>query len=193
MEKQMRAERDKRAAILHAEGERQSKILTAEGTRQQEILVAQGDQQAAILRADGEARAVDLVFQAVHRNNADPKVLAYKYLETLPHLAKSGNTFWVIPGEVTQAIRTVTEAFSDHSRMGAPTSDTGGGESPPPAIEDEEASRELTSGGAASMDAAAAADRVAELAEAAVNDAKAEVAAAERGGIEKPLDQDVRG
>jgi hypothetical protein len=77
--------------------------------------------------------------------------------------------------------------------MGAPTSDTGGGESPPPAIEDEEASRELTSGGAASMDAAAAADRVAELAEAAVNDAKAEVAAAERGGIEKPLDQDVRG
>jgi hypothetical protein len=193
MEKQMRAERDKRAAILHAEGERQSKILTAEGTRQQEILVAQGDQQAAILRADGEARAVDLVFQAVHRNNADPKVLAYKYLETLPHLAKSGNTFWVIPGEVTQAIRTVTEAFSDHSRMGAPTSDTGGDESPPPAIEDEEASRELTSGGAASMDAAAAADRVAELAEAAVNDAKAEVAAAERGGIEKPLDQDVRG
>jgi len=66
MEKQMRAERDKRAAILHAEGERQAKILTAEGTRQQEILVAQGDQQAAILRADGEARAVDLVFQAVH-------------------------------------------------------------------------------------------------------------------------------
>jgi hypothetical protein len=119
-------------------------------------------------------------------------VLAYKYLETLPELAKSGNTFWVIPGEVTQAIRSVTEAFGDHSRMGAPASDTGGGESPP-AIEDEEASRELTSGGAASMDAAAAADRVAELAEAAVNDAKAEVAAAERGGIEKPLDQDVRG
>jgi regulator of protease activity HflC (stomatin/prohibitin superfamily) len=190
MEKQMRAERDKRAAILHAEGERQSKILTAEGTRQQEILVAQGDQQAAILRADGEARAVDLVFQAVHRNNADPKVLAYKYLETLPELAKSGNTFWVIPGEVTQAIRSVTEAFGDHSRMGAPASDTGGGESPP-AIEDEEASRELTSGGAASMDAAAAADRVAELAEAAVNDAKAEAAAAQ-GGIEKPLDQNTR-
>src|SRR5512132_3966015 len=105
MEKQMRAERDKRAAILHAEGERQSKILTPDGTRQQEILVAQGDQQAAILRADGEARAVDLVFQAVHRNNADPKVLAYKYLETLPHLAKGGNTFWVIPSEVTEAIR----------------------------------------------------------------------------------------
>jgi hypothetical protein len=189
MEKQMRAERDKRAAILHAEGERQAKILTAEGTRQQEILVAEGDQQAAILRADGEARAVDLVFQAVHRNNADPKVLAYKYLETLPHLARGGNTFWVIPGEVTQAIRTVTEAFGDHSRMGAPATEKGA-DSRPSEIEGEEGSRELTSGGAPTLDAVAAADRAAELAEAAVNDAKAEVAAAE--GIEKPLDQNAR-
>ncbi|HTF40369.1 MAG TPA: SPFH domain-containing protein, partial [Propionibacteriaceae bacterium] len=192
MEKQMRAERDKRAAILHAEGERQAKILTAEGTRQQEILVAQGDQQAAILRADGEARAVDLVFQAVHRNNADPKVLAYKYLETLPHLARGGNTFWVIPGELTQAVRTITEAFGDRSRMGAPATDEGRADSSPSEIEAEEGSRELTSGGPPSLDAVAAADRVAELAEAAVNDAKAEVAAAERGGIEKSLDQDVR-
>src|SRR5829696_7817800 len=159
MEKQMRAERDKRAAILHAEGERQSKILTAEGTRQQEILVAQGDQQAAILRADGEARAVDLVFQAVHRNNADPKVLAYKYLDTLPHLAKSGNTFWVIPGELTHAVRTITEAFGDYSRMGAPATDKGTADSPPSEIEGDESSRELTSGGRSSLDAVAAADR----------------------------------
>jgi regulator of protease activity HflC (stomatin/prohibitin superfamily) len=187
MEKQMRAERDKRAAILHAEGERQSKILTAEGTRQQEILVAQGDQQAAILRADGEARAVDLVFQAVHRNNADPKVLAYKYLETLPHLAKGGNTFWVIPGELTQAVRTITEAFGDYSRMGAPATDKGRANRPQSEIEGEEGSRELTSGG----NAAAAAERVAELAEAAVKDAKAEVAAAQVGTI-KPLDQDAQ-
>ena len=188
MEKQMRAERDKRAAILHAEGERQAKILTAEGTRQQEILLAQGDQQAAVLRADGEARAVDLVFQAVHRNNADPKVLAYKYLETLPDLARGGNTFWVIPGELTQAIRTVTEAFGDHSRMAAPPRPTRAG---PIArrrrSKHEEGSRELTSGGPPSLDAVAAADRVAELAEAAVNDAKAEAAAAR--GIEKLLDQ----
>jgi hypothetical protein len=191
MEKQMRAERDKRAAILHAEGERQSKILTAEGTRQQEILVAQGDQQAAILRADGEARAVDLVFQAVHRNNADPKVLAYKYLETLPHLARGGNTFWVIPGEVTQAIRTITEAFGDHSRMGAPTTEEGRADDQPPEIEGEEGSRELISGGKPSLDAVAAADRAAELAAAAVNDARAEAAAAQ-GGIEKPLDEDAR-
>ena len=179
MEKQMRAERDKRAAILHAEGERQSKILTAEGTRQQEILVAQGDQQAAILRADGEARAVDLIFQAVHRNNADPKVLAYKYLETLPHLASGeNNTFWVIPGELTQAIRAITEAFGDYSRMGAPSTDKGKADSPPLEIDDVEDSRELTSGGPPRLDAAAAADRVAEVAEAAVNDAKAQAAAA---------------
>lgn len=116
MEKQMRAERDKRAAILHAEGERQAKILTAEGTKQKDILEAQGTQQAMILRADGESKAVELVFQAVHRNNADAKVLAYKYLETLPHLAQSdNNTFWVIPGELTEAIRTVTGAFGDRS------------------------------------------------------------------------------
>ena len=190
MEKQMRAERDKRAAILHAEGERQAKILTAEGTRQQEILVAQGDQQAAILRADGEARAIDLVFQAVHRNNADPKVLAYKYLETLPHLAKAGNTFWVIPGEVTQAIRTITEAFGDHSRMGASQTEEGRADGPPPEIEEEKGSRALTSSDPPSLEAVAAADQVAKLAEAAVNDAMAEVATAQ-GGIQ-PVDQDVR-
>jgi regulator of protease activity HflC (stomatin/prohibitin superfamily) len=180
MEKQMRAERDKRAAILHAEGERQAKILTAEGTRQQEILVAQGDQQAAILRADGEARAVDLVFQSVHRNNADPKVLAYKYLETLPHLARGGNTFWVIPGELTQAVRTITEAFGDYSKMGAPAVDKDRPSDAPSETADGERTRELTSGGLPNLDAVAAADRVAELAEAAVNDAKAAAAAAQK-------------
>jgi regulator of protease activity HflC (stomatin/prohibitin superfamily) len=192
MEKQMRAERDKRAVILHAEGERQSKILTAEGTRQQEILEAQGDQQAAILRADGEAKAVELVFQAVHRNNADPKVLAYKYLETLPHLASGGNnTFWVIPGELTQAIRTVTDAFGDHSRMGAPAAEENADDGQRSQIEDEEGRRELTSADPRSLDAATAANQVAELAEAAVSDAKAEAAAAE-GSIDKTLDEDVQ-
>jgi hypothetical protein len=112
-------------------------------------------------------------------------------LETLPHLAKGGNTFWVIPGELTQAVRTINEAFSDRSRMGAPATDKPTADSPPSEIEAEDASRELTSGRPPSMDAVAAVDRVAELAEAAVNDAKAEAAAAE-SGIEKPLDQDAR-
>ena len=75
--------------------------------------------------------------------------------------------------------------------MGAPATDKDRADNPPSELEDAEGSRELTSGGRPSLDAAAAADRVAELAEAAVNDAKAEVAAAEVG-IEKPLDQDAR-
>jgi len=119
MEKQMRAERDKRAAILHAEGERQALILTAEGTRQRSILEAEGHQQARVLEADGEAKALERVFQAVHANDADAKVLAYKYLEMLPELAKSGNTFWVIPGELTEAMRTITGAFQGEPATGA--------------------------------------------------------------------------
>ncbi|EGD43291.1 SPFH domain-containing protein [Nocardioides sp. WG-D5] len=113
MEKQMRAERDKRAAILHAEGKRASLILEAEGTRQRSILEAEGHQQARVLEADGEAKALERVFQAVHANDADAKVLAYKYLEMLPSLASHGNSFWVIPGELTEAMRTVTGAFAD--------------------------------------------------------------------------------
>jgi len=180
MEKQMRAERDKRAAILHAEGDRQSKILTAEGTRQQQILEAQGAREASILRADGEAKAVDLVFKSVHRNDADPKVLAYKYLETLPELAQSGNTFWVIPGELTQAVRTITEAFSRDTGPGAPV-DEAGAEEVAQSLEGEKSTRELTSGDQLAMDAESAADQAVKDARAAVSSAKAEAEAAEAG------------
>ncbi|WP_152361850.1 SPFH domain-containing protein [Microlunatus speluncae] len=175
MEKQMRAERDKRAAILHAEGERQAKILTAEGTRQQEILVAQGDQQAAILRADGEAKAIERVFQAVHRNDADPKVLAYKYLQMLPQLADGdNNTFWVIPGELTQAIQAVTEGFRDHPAVPTPTArptDDG----PSPDADEDDRTRALTTGDAQDTTLAAV------EAVSALTEAKSQVAAVERG------------
>lgn len=101
MEKQMRADREKRATILAAEGIRQSRILTAEGERQ-----------AAILKAEGQAKAIDTVFGAIHRNDPDPKLLAYQYLQVLPELAKGqGNTFWVIPSEVTTALGQVSQAF----------------------------------------------------------------------------------
>jgi regulator of protease activity HflC (stomatin/prohibitin superfamily) len=110
MEKQMRAEREKRAAILNAEGVRQSRILTAEG-----------DRQAAILRAEGQAKAIDTVFEAIHRNDPDPKLLAYQYLQMLPELAKGpGNTFWVIPSEVTTALQNVTKAFNGEATPAAP-------------------------------------------------------------------------
>ena len=114
MEKQMRAEREKRAAILTAEGVRQARILTAEGEKQSAILTAEGAKQSAILRAEGQAEAIAAVFQAVHDNDPDPKLLAYQYLQTLPQLAQGqGNTFWVIPSEVTSALRSVASAFGN--------------------------------------------------------------------------------
>jgi regulator of protease activity HflC (stomatin/prohibitin superfamily) len=112
MEKQMRAEREKRAAILTAEGVKASKILTAEGEKQSAILTAEGAKQGQILRAEGQAQAIGAVFQAVHDNDPDPKLLAYQYLQTLPQIAQGqGNTFWVIPSEVTSALRSVASAF----------------------------------------------------------------------------------
>ncbi|MFF1542638.1 SPFH domain-containing protein [Streptomyces sp. NPDC058291] len=114
MQKQMRAERDKRAAILGAEGQRQSQILTAEGDKQAAVLRAEGNRTAAILQAEGQSRAIDEVFQAVHRNDPDPKLLAYQYLQMLPQLAQGpGSTFWVIPSEMTSALQGVTQAFSE--------------------------------------------------------------------------------
>jgi regulator of protease activity HflC (stomatin/prohibitin superfamily) len=123
MEKQMRAEREKRAAILTAEGVRQSKILTAEGDKQSSILSAEGAKQSAILRAEGQAKAIETVFQAVHDNDPDPKLLAYQYLQTLPQLAQGpGNTFWVIPSEVTTALRQVASAFGGTAEEPVPGS-----------------------------------------------------------------------
>jgi len=123
MEKQMRAEREKRAAILTAEGVKASKILTAEGEKQSAILTAEGAKQSAILRAEGQAQAIGAVFQAVHDNDPDPKLLAYQYLQTLPQLAQGqGNTFWVIPSEVTSALRSVASAFGGGDAAPAATS-----------------------------------------------------------------------
>ena len=114
MEKQMRAERDKRAAILGAEGQRQSQILTAEGDKQAAVLRAEGNRTARILKAEGEAKAIESVFQAVHRNDPDPKLLAYQYLQTLPQLAQGpNNTFFVIPTELTAALSGVSRAFTE--------------------------------------------------------------------------------
>ena len=116
MEKQMRAEREKRAAILTAEGLRASQILTADGDKQGTVLRAEGDKQSAILRAEGQAQAIGTVFQSIHDSNPDPKVLAYQYLQTLPQLAqREGNTFWVIPSEVTSALKSLSSAFDPGS------------------------------------------------------------------------------
>jgi regulator of protease activity HflC (stomatin/prohibitin superfamily) len=112
MEKQMRAERDKRAAILTAEGTKQAAILQAEGSRQAAILEAEGQAKAAVLRADGEAKAITTVFQAIHDGDADPKLLAYQYLLTLPKLAEGeANKLWIIPSEFTEALKSIGSGF----------------------------------------------------------------------------------
>lgn len=112
MEKQMRAERDRRAAILTAEGSKQSQILEAEGRRQAEILRAEGDKQAAVLRAEGEAQAIQSVFAAIHAGNPDDKLLAYQYLQTLPKISESASSkLWIIPSEFTEALKGVSGAF----------------------------------------------------------------------------------
>jgi len=112
MEKQMRADRDKRAAILTAEGTKQSQILTAEGQKQAAILTAEGERQAAILRAEGQAKAIGTVFQAIHEGEPDPQLLAYQYLQTLPQIAQSGSSVWVVPSELTAAMQAVRDGFS---------------------------------------------------------------------------------
>ena len=105
MEKQMRAERDRRAAILTAEGVKQSQILTAEGEKQAAILTAEGNRQAQILEAEGEAQAIAAVFGSIHEGKPDLALLSYKYVEALESLAlNDNNSTWVIPGEFTQAL-----------------------------------------------------------------------------------------
>jgi regulator of protease activity HflC (stomatin/prohibitin superfamily) len=112
MEKQMRAERDRRAAILTAEGTKQAAILTAEGEKQSAVLKAEGARQSAILRAEGEAKAIATVFDAIHKGDVDQKLLSYQYLQMLPQLAQGeANKVFVIPSEFTQAFAGIGEVL----------------------------------------------------------------------------------
>jgi regulator of protease activity HflC (stomatin/prohibitin superfamily) len=105
MEKQMRADREKRAAILQAEGEKQAAILTAEGEKQAAVLRAQGTREATILEAEGQAKAIGTVFEAIHAGNPDPQLLAYQYVQALPQIAQgASNKVWIIPAEFQRAL-----------------------------------------------------------------------------------------
>jgi regulator of protease activity HflC (stomatin/prohibitin superfamily) len=105
MEKQMRADRDKRATILTAEGVRQAQILTAEGEKQSAILKAEGGRRSQMLEAEGQAKAIETVFAAIHEGKPDQQLLAYQYLQTLPQLAQgSSNKMWIVPSELTSAL-----------------------------------------------------------------------------------------
>src|SRR6476659_6357786 len=105
MEKQMRADREKRAVILTAEGQRQAAILSAEGNKQSAILNAEADRESQILRAQGEGQAIQTVFQAIHDGNPDQSLLAYQYLQMMPKIAEGGaNKLWIVPSEIGKAL-----------------------------------------------------------------------------------------
>ena len=113
MEKQMRAERDRRATILTAEGGKQSQILTAQGEKQSAVLRAEGQRTAAILKAEGEAKAIETVFEAIHAGAPDQALLAYQYLQMLPQLAQGdANKVFVVPSEYSQAFSNLQAAFA---------------------------------------------------------------------------------
>ena len=141
MEKQMRADRDKRAVILTAEGQRQSAILTAEGSKQAAILTAEGDREAlilraqadreaAILRAQGEGQAIQTVFQAIHDGQPDQSLLAYQYLQMMPKIAEGdANKVWIVPCEIGKALEGLGSAMHElvrHPRQGRRSADARG-------------------------------------------------------------------
>lgn len=123
MEKQLKAERERRATILIAEGQKQSSILTAEGEKQSAILMAEGfaqsevvrasaEAQAQILRAEGEAVALEKVYSAIHEADPSSAALAHRYLETLPVMAQGdANKMWIIPSELTGAMEVLKKGF----------------------------------------------------------------------------------
>jgi regulator of protease activity HflC (stomatin/prohibitin superfamily) len=119
MEKQMRADREKRATVLNAEGVKQAQILEAEGEKQSSILRAEGDRQAQIVRAEGQAKAIETVFGAIHAGDADPKVLAYQYLQMLPQIAQGeSNKLWLIPSDYSHALERFQEQVANADANG---------------------------------------------------------------------------
>jgi len=128
MEKQMRADREKRATILQAEGQRQSQILQAEGEKQAAILRAEGQRQATMLQAEGQAKAIETVFGAIHEGKPDAELLQYQYLQTLPLIAQGeSNKVWIIPSDLQQAVGRIVGAVKDIAPPPPPATD---GETP---------------------------------------------------------------
>jgi len=133
MEKQMRADRDKRAAILSAEGNKQSAILNAEGERQAAVLKARGESEAAVLRAEaeakaqaararGQAEAITTVFRAIHEGNPDQRLLAYQYMQMLPQIAQGdANKLWIVPSEIGKALEGIGGLFGAANGRAAAT------------------------------------------------------------------------
>jgi regulator of protease activity HflC (stomatin/prohibitin superfamily) len=100
MNRQMSAERNRRAVITESEGTRQATINVAEGDKQSSILRAEGDRQSQILRAEGYANALQTIFGAA--SGIDEKTMALQYLEALKAIGASPATKYVIPTEFTR-------------------------------------------------------------------------------------------
>jgi regulator of protease activity HflC (stomatin/prohibitin superfamily) len=178
MEKQMRADREKRAviltaegsrqsAILNAEGSKQSAILNAEGDRESQILRAQADRESQILRAQGEGQAIQTVFQAIHDGQPDQKLLAYQYLQMMPRIAEGdANKVWIVPSEIGRALEGLGSTMGELS--GIPKDAT-----PRTRVDMGETEVRTEPGGHAASEAA----------QAAVKAAIAEAAAAGQGGL----------
>jgi regulator of protease activity HflC (stomatin/prohibitin superfamily) len=106
MNRQLSAERTRRAVITESEGNRQAAINNAEGQKQSEILKAEGERQAAILRAEGFSEALTRIYGAA--SGIDAKTMALQYLEALKALGSSPSTKFVIPTEFTRLIEPFT-------------------------------------------------------------------------------------
>ncbi|MBB4934675.1 regulator of protease activity HflC (stomatin/prohibitin superfamily) [Lipingzhangella halophila] len=144
MEKQMRADRDKRAQILSAEGEKQSAILRAEGEQSSAVLSAKGqaesvtvrakaDAEAMTLRARGEADAIAMVFKALHSGKVNQELLAYQYLQKLPEIAQGdANKVWIVPSEMGKALEGIGGVFEKLKGEAADTGSTNDGPSASP-------------------------------------------------------------
>jgi regulator of protease activity HflC (stomatin/prohibitin superfamily) len=100
MNRQLSAERTRRAVITESEGARQAAINVAEGQKQAEILKAEGERQAAILRAEGFSQALERIFAAA--TQVDEKTMALQYLEALKDLGASPSTKFIIPTEFSR-------------------------------------------------------------------------------------------
>ena len=113
MEKQMKAEREKRATILTSEGEKQSQVLSAEGAAQSQLIRAEAEAKATIIEADAQATAIKTVFDALNSSNMNENVLAYTYLQQIPQIANgTASKIWLMPVELSKSIEEISKAFT---------------------------------------------------------------------------------